>query len=73
MYHKYSGVLSENEYWLPGKVTSKRYALEGDWQASASKSSITVPRTVKKIPQGCEAWLLSPSSVVQKNVYLVTQ
>lgn len=37
----------------PGIVTSNKYALAGLWQASASKSSKTVPRIVKNIPHGC--------------------
>ena len=37
-------------------MTSSRYALDGDWHASASKSRRTVPRTVKKTPQGWLWW-----------------
>ena len=42
----------EGKIILPGRVTSRRYALDGDWQASASKSRRTVPMMVKNIPQG---------------------
>lgn len=37
---------------LPGTVTSRRYDLEGLWQASASKSRSTVPSTVKNTLHG---------------------
>ena len=45
-------------------MTSKRYALDGDWHESASKSKSTVPRTVKKTPHG---WLWWCSAIGRPN------